>query len=36
MVDGFYEFTHPMTLKQKRKDCWLFEPTEGETAIAGL
>ncbi len=36
MVDGFYEFTTPDDPKQKRKDCWLFKPTEGEIAIAGL
>ena len=36
MIDGFYEFTAPDDPKQKRKDCWLFEPAEGEVAIAGL
>lgn len=36
MVDGFYEFTTPADQKQKRKDCWLFQPTEGEVAIAGI
>jgi putative SOS response-associated peptidase YedK len=36
MVDGFYEYTAPADPKQKRKDCWLFEPAEGEVAIAGL
>jgi putative SOS response-associated peptidase YedK len=36
MIDGFYEFTTPADPKQKRKDCWLFEATEGEIAIAGV
>ena len=36
IADGFYEFTTPEDPKQKRKDCWLFEPTEGELAIAGI
>jgi putative SOS response-associated peptidase YedK len=36
MIDGFYEFTTPTDPKQKRKDCWLFQPTEGEIAIAGV
>ncbi len=36
MVDGFYEFTTPSDPKQKRKDCWLFQPTEGDIAIAGI
>ena len=36
IADGFYEFTMPEDPKQKRKDCWLFEPTEGELAIAGI
>ena len=36
MIDGFYEFTTPADPKQKRKDCWLFEPSGGEIAIAGI
>ncbi len=36
MIDGFYEFTTPADPKQKRKDCWLFQPTKGEIAIAGV
>ena len=36
MIDGFYEFTTPPDPKQKRKDCWLFQPAEGEVAIAGV
>jgi putative SOS response-associated peptidase YedK len=36
MVDGFYEFTASADPKQKRKDRWLFRPSEGEFAIAGL
>ena len=36
IADGFYEFTTPEDSRQKRKDCWLFEPTEGELAIAGI
>lgn len=36
-MDGFYEYTRPADPKQKRKDCWLFRPAEGqEFAIAGL
>lgn len=36
-MDGFYEYTKPADPKQKRKDCWLFRPAEGqEFAIAGL
>jgi len=36
-LDGFYEYTTPADPKQKRKDCWLFRPAEGqEFAIAGL
>lgn len=36
-MDGFYEYTKPADPKQKRKDCWLFRPPEGqELAIAGL
>lgn len=37
MADGFYEFTSPADPKQKRKDCWLFRPADGEPfAIAGV
>ena len=36
MADGFYEYTAPADPGQKRKDCWLFRPPEGEVAIAGL
>ena len=36
MADGFYEYTAPKDPAQKRKDCWLFQPGEGEVAIAGL
>ena len=36
LADGFYEFTNPADASQKRKDCWLFEPSQGEVAIAGL
>ncbi len=36
MIDGFYEFTTPSDPKQKRKDRWLFQPTEGDIAIAGI
>ena len=36
IADGFYEYTSPSDPKQKRKDCWLFRPSEGEVAIAGL
>lgn len=36
IADGFYEFTTPADPKQKRKDCWLFEPAEGEFVIAGI
>ena len=36
-LDGFYEYTKPADPAQKRKDCWLFRPAEGqEFAIAGL
>ena len=35
LADAFYEFTAPADPKQKRKDCWRFEPS-GEFAIAGL
>ena len=37
IADGFYEFTSPDDPKQKRKDCWLFRPADGEPfAIAGI
>lgn len=36
IVDGFYEFTAPADPGQKRKDRWLFRPTKGDVAIAGL
>lgn len=36
IADGFYEYTNPADPKQKRKDCWLFSPREGEVAIAGV
>ena len=37
IADGFYEFTTPDDPKQKRKDCWLFRPADGEPfAIAGV
>ena len=36
IADGFYEYTNAPDPKQKRKDCWLFQPKEGEVAIAGL
>jgi putative SOS response-associated peptidase YedK len=36
MADAFYEYTAPQDPAQKRKTCWLFRPTEGEVAIAGL
>jgi putative SOS response-associated peptidase YedK len=36
LADGFYEFTASGDPKQKRKDCWLFRPADGEFAIAGL
>jgi putative SOS response-associated peptidase YedK len=36
IADGFYEYTTPADPKQKRKDCWLFRPAQGEVAIAGL
>lgn len=37
MADGFYEFTSPADPKQKRKDCWLFRPSQDEPfAIAGV
>ena len=37
VADGFYEFTTPADPKQKRKDRWLFNWTEGGmVGIAGL
>ena len=37
LADGFYEFTTPADPKAKRKDRWLFQPTEGElVGIAGI
>ncbi len=36
IADGFYEFTPSRDPSQKRKDCWLFRPSQGEVAIAGL
>ena len=37
VADGFYEFTAPADPKQKRKDRWLFNWTEGGmVGIAGL
>jgi putative SOS response-associated peptidase YedK len=36
VADGFYEYTASSDPKQKKKDCWLFRPSEGEVAIAGL
>jgi len=37
IADGFYEFTSAEDPKQKRKDCWLFRPANGEPfAIAGI
>ena len=37
VADGFYEFTAPADPKQKRKDRWLFTPSDaGLFAIAGL
>jgi putative SOS response-associated peptidase YedK len=37
IADGFYEFTSPDEPKQKRKNCWLFRPANGEPfAIAGI
>jgi putative SOS response-associated peptidase YedK len=35
LADGFYEFTAAADPKQKKKECWLFEPAE-DVAIAGL
>lgn len=37
VADGFYEYTAPADPKAKRKDRWLFQPTEGELiGIAGI
>ena len=37
LADGFYEFTKPDDPKQKKKNCWLFRPSNGEAfAIAGV
>jgi putative SOS response-associated peptidase YedK len=37
VADGFYEYTRPADPKAKRKDRWLFTPTEGELiGIAAL
>ena len=37
LADGFYEFTTPTDPKQKRKDRWLFTPTNAPLlCIAGL
>jgi putative SOS response-associated peptidase YedK len=37
LADGFYEYTAPADPKQKRKDRWLFTPSDGEPfAIAGF
>jgi putative SOS response-associated peptidase YedK len=35
LADSFYEFTAPADPKQKRKNCWRFEPA-GDFAIAGI
>ena len=35
LADSFYEFTAPNDPKQKRKDCWRFQPP-GDFAIAGI
>ena len=35
LADSFYEFTSPADPKQKRKDCWRFQPP-GDFAIAGV
>jgi putative SOS response-associated peptidase YedK len=35
LADAFYEFTVPADSKQKKKDCWHFQP-ESDFAIAGL
>ena len=37
LADGFFEFTSPADPKQKKKDCWLFRPSDDERfAIAGV
>ena len=37
IADGFYEYTASEDPKQKRKNCWLFRPSDRqEFAIAGL
>ena len=37
LADGFYEFTVAADPKQKKKDCWLFRPADGQPfAIAGV
>lgn len=37
LADGFFEFTSPADPKQKKKDCWLFRPSNGKPfAIAGV
>ncbi|MFL6736087.1 MAG: SOS response-associated peptidase family protein [Sphingomonas sp.] len=35
LADSFYEFTAPADPKQKRKQCWRFQPA-GDFAIAGI
>ena len=35
LADSFYEFTASADPKQKKKDCWRFQP-RGDFAIAGL
>jgi putative SOS response-associated peptidase YedK len=35
IADSFYEFTAPADPKQKKKDCWRFQPA-GDFAIAGI
>jgi putative SOS response-associated peptidase YedK len=36
-LDGFYEYTRPADPKHKRKNRWLFRPSQGQQfAIAGL
>lgn len=36
LADGFYEYTTSPDPREKKKDCWLFRPSAGEVAIAGL
>ena len=37
IADAFFEFTSPADPKQKKKDCWLFRPANGQPfAIAGV